>query len=106
MSLLAIFVEFPWLALVPAMAFGALGYRCHRKIAWIAAIAWLLYAAYEMAMRLKFLCPGECDIRVDLLLIYPVLLALTIAAALDGALAAQRARRLAIVDAQSRRGGS
>jgi len=93
MSVLSIFVEFPWLALLPAILLGAMGYRYHRALARIAAMAWLLYAAYEMAMRLKFLCPGECDIRVDLLLIYPILLALTVAAVLDTGLAARRVRR-------------
>jgi hypothetical protein len=105
MSILSIFVEFPWLALLPAILLGVMGYRSHRALARIAALAWLLYAAYEMAMRLKVLCPGECDIRVDLLLIYPVLLALTIAAVLDTALAARRARRLATGGVQTRRDG-
>lgn len=105
MSFLSILVEFPWLALLPAILLGVMSYRRHRTITWIAAFAWLMYAAYEMAMRLKVLCPGECDIRVDLLLIYPVLLALTVAAVLDTALAARRARRVASRAAQSRRGG-
>lgn len=104
MSILSVFVEFPWLALLPAILLGVMGYRLHRAIAGLAAIAWLLYAAYEMAMRLKLLCPGECDIRVDLLLIYPVLLVLTVAAALDAALAARRLRRVANEAVQSRRG--
>jgi hypothetical protein len=29
-------------------------------------------------MRLRWLCSGECNIRVDLLLIYPLLLATTV----------------------------
>jgi hypothetical protein len=105
MNVLSIFVEFPWLALLPAILLGAMGYSRHRTIAWIAAFAWLLYAAYEMAMRLKVLCPGECDIRVDLLLIYPVLLALTVAAVLDNVLAARRARRVSDGAVKTRRGG-
>ena len=47
----------------------------------VAAIAWLLYGAYEYALRLEALCPGECNIRVDLLLIYPLLAMLTLVAA-------------------------
>ncbi len=31
------------------------------------------YVPYEYAMKLRILCSGECNIRVDLLLIYPVL---------------------------------
>jgi hypothetical protein len=105
MSFLSILVEFPWLALLPVILLGVMGYRRHRAIAWIATVAWLLYAAYETAMSLKFLCPGECNIRVDLLLIYPVLLALTVAAVLDTALAARRARRVSDGAAQTRRSG-
>jgi hypothetical protein len=33
-----------------------------------------LYAAYETGMQQRWLCTGECNIRVDLLLIYPILL--------------------------------
>lgn len=93
MSVLSVLVEYPWLALLPAILFGVAGHRLRRTSARIAAVAWVLYAVYELAMRLKLICPGECDIRVDLLLIYPVLLALTIVAVLDCALAARRARR-------------
>jgi hypothetical protein len=52
----------------------------------------LLYAVYETAMRLRWLCSGECNIRVDLLLIYPLLLAATVAAAVS-LLRARRAPR-------------
>ena len=38
------------------------------------------YMPYEMAMHLRWLCTGECNIRIDLLLIYPVLLLLSLAA--------------------------
>ena len=54
----------------------------------VAAIAWLVYAVYETAMARRILCSGECNIRVDLLLIYPLLLALSLAAVV----AAYRAR--------------
>jgi hypothetical protein len=104
LSFLSILVEFPWIALLPAILLGVMGHRRHRTITWIAAFAWLLYAAYEMAMRLRVLCSGECDIRVDLLLIYPVLLALTVAAVVDTALAARRARRVSAGADQTRRG--
>jgi hypothetical protein len=89
-SFLGIFVAFPWLALIPALAFGVFGYRSRRVLPWIAAVTWLLYAAYELAMARRILCSGECNIRVDLLLIYPVLLVLSLGAAI----VALRARRV------------
>ena len=39
----------------------------------MAALAWLVYFPYEQAMKLRILCSGECNIRIDLLLLYPVL---------------------------------
>jgi hypothetical protein len=81
MDLLAVFIEFPWLALLPAVAFGVAGYYRRRPSVWAAGAAWLAYAAYETAMAKRILCSGECNIRVDLLLIYPALLALSLVAA-------------------------
>jgi hypothetical protein len=47
---------------------------------WIALGAWGIYAVYEGLMYARILCTGECNIRVDLLLIWPLLLALSISA--------------------------
>jgi hypothetical protein len=91
-SYLGIFIAFPWLALLPAFMFAVLGYRSRRAIAWVVAVAWLLYAAYETAMARRILCSGECNIRVDLLLLYPILLGLSLAAVIS----ALRARRAAV----------
>jgi hypothetical protein len=44
-------------------------------------VVWGLYAAYETGMHQRWLCTGECNIRVDLLLIYPILLIVSGAAA-------------------------
>lgn len=38
--------------------------------------SWLAYALYEIWMQQT--CTGECNIRVDLLLIYPLLLVLSL----------------------------
>lgn len=37
------------------------------------ALAWGAYSVYEYLMYRRVLCSGECNIRVDLLLIYPLL---------------------------------
>ena len=73
-------IAHPWLALVPAIAFAVVAARGGRRRAWLTACAWALYAAYEWAMHERVLCTGECNIRVDLLLLYPLLLALSAAA--------------------------
>ncbi len=73
-----IFINWPFLALVPAVVFGMLYFRCRRRVVLVATLAWLAYFPYEQSMKLRILCSGECNIRVDLLLFYPILALLTI----------------------------
>lgn len=61
------------------------------------AFGWLLYSVYEFLMYKRVLCTGECNIRVDLLLIYPVILGATIRL-LPAVLKAFRGRREASED--------
>jgi hypothetical protein len=77
--LLGVFIVWPWLALVPAAAFIVLAWTRRHAVVVVTALAWLAYAAWEAGMKLRLLCSGECNIRVDLLLIYPGLLLLSIA---------------------------
>jgi hypothetical protein len=69
--ILGVFIGWPFLALAPAAVFAVLYFRCRRPVVLVAAIAWLAYFPYEQAMKLRILCSGECNIRVDLLLLYP-----------------------------------
>ncbi|MBK7927450.1 MAG: hypothetical protein IPJ98_08150 [Bryobacterales bacterium] len=39
----------------------------------VAAGLWAAYCVYEGLMEARVLCSGECNIRVDLLVVYPVL---------------------------------
>jgi hypothetical protein len=87
---LAVFIQWPGLALVPAGLFFAVHRASRRRLAAGAAWAWLLYAAYEYGMKRRWLCSGECNIRVDLLLLYPALLVLSGAAAVSGIRALKR----------------
>ena len=82
MRFMAFLIEYPLLAAVVGGALMALGRWKRRRAVVGAGALWLLYAAYETGMRLRWLCSGECNIRIDLLVIYPLLLvALVIAAA-------------------------
>ena len=66
-----------------AVAFGLLIVACfklsRRHLLLSTGTLWILYGVYEYLMQIRVLCSGECNIRVDLLLIYPVLLTLTLA---------------------------
>ena len=74
------FIQWPLAALVPAALLGA-GFLARRKrLLAVTAALWLGYAIYESLMKARVLCSGECNIRVDLLLISPLLWILTIVA--------------------------
>jgi len=83
MSFMAVFIAHPYLAgLIGILLFGAGRLTRHRTPV-VVGVVWLLYALYETGMQRRWLCSGECNIRVDLLLIYPVLLILLLAAGLS-----------------------
>jgi hypothetical protein len=79
--MIGVFVERPWLALLPAAVFLALYLASRRRSVAATAAFWLGYGAYEYAMHRRWLCTGECDIRVDLLLLYPILAVMSVVAA-------------------------
>jgi hypothetical protein len=73
LSAMAIFIEYPLLAAVIGVVLLWLGRRTGRRTAVGVGVIWLLYAVYETGMQRRWLCSGECNIRIDLLVIYPVL---------------------------------
>jgi len=79
MELLGLFIMYPLAALPVAGVFAVLGLRSRKALPGVVAALWAAYGVYEYLMHARVLCSGECNIRVDLLLIYPLLLLLTIA---------------------------
>ena len=73
---IAILIEYPFLALVPA----ALFVKSKNRFVLVAPVLWLAYVPYEYGMKLRILCTGECDIRIDLLVLYPVLILVSLIA--------------------------
>lgn len=49
-----------------------------RRGAAVLIALWLSYALYEFLMYRRVLCSGECNIRVDLLFLYPLLFGATL----------------------------
>ncbi len=74
LAVFAVFVVFPPGAAIVGLLFFCGFIRQRRYSALAAALLWWTYAVYESLMYLRILCTGECNIRVDLLLIYPLLL--------------------------------
>ncbi len=77
-----ILIPNPHLALIPATAFALAAGASRLRYLYIVAGVWAFYAVYEYLMKRRLLCSGECNIRIDLLVIYPFLLFLTAAACL------------------------
>jgi hypothetical protein len=69
---MGVFIAYPWLAAVVGVSFVLAGRRRWGVVT--VGVMWVLYAGYETGMQQRWLCSGECNIRVDLLLIYPILL--------------------------------
>jgi hypothetical protein len=76
--LLGIFIAWPFLALIPAAFLLGVYAWSKTTVVLVAGLAWLAYFPYELAMKLRILCSGECNIRVDLLVLYPVLAVLSV----------------------------
>lgn len=73
-----LFIPHPWLAIFPALALGMFSFLSKsRLVLFGATLPWLLYSLYECLMKARVFCSGECNIRIDLFLIYPVLLLVT-----------------------------
>jgi hypothetical protein len=77
-DMIAIFIQYPWLAALLGVALVGLGRWRGRGAPVAAGLTWLLYAVYETGNKQRWWCTGECNIRIDLLLIYPMLLVLTV----------------------------
>ena len=80
---MAILIEYPVVAAAIGLVLLGLGRRAHRRVPAGAGLAWLLYGLYEFGMKQRWLCSGECNIRIDLLLIYPLLLSVLVAAGIS-----------------------
>ena len=87
---LAIFIAYPLLALLPAALFLVLYRASSRGVAAAAAVLWFLYTFYEYGMHQRLLCTGECNIRVDLILLCPVLWIVSLAGATVAIIAIRR----------------
>ena len=87
------------IALLIAVAL-AFGWRAsNRRGILVLAVFWVAYALYEYLMFTRILCSGECNIRVDLLLIYPALLGCTLWVVAAAVVRAIKRRRSAASDA-------
>jgi hypothetical protein len=78
MEILTIFMAYPLAAWLVFAAFAVLCGVKRRILPGVAATLWAAYGYYEYLMHTRVLCTGECNIRIDLLLIYPLLLLISV----------------------------
>ncbi|GAA5315151.1 MAG: hypothetical protein AseanaTS_03550 [Candidatus Pelagadaptatus aseana] len=78
--LLSLLITFPLGALLVAALYLRMYARMKSPPSLLAGVLWVGYAAYESLMQARVLCTGECNIRVDLLLLYPLLLLVSLLA--------------------------
>lgn len=71
---MGVFAGYPWLVLIPVVLFFFIGLAAKARFATATAILWLIYGLYEWMMYARILCSGDCNIRIDLVVIYPLLL--------------------------------
>ena len=77
---MGVFVEHPLLAAVIGILFVTLSRVLHRSLATAAGIMWIIYSLWEFAIKQRWVCRGDCDIRADLIFIYPLLILGSVAA--------------------------
>jgi hypothetical protein len=70
-----VLIAYPWLSLVAATLLLWLWWRSRSTVTLVAGLLWIAYAAWEYAVREG----PDANIRIDLLLIYPLLAAVTLA---------------------------
>ena len=79
----AYFSQWPLAALAPAAVFLAAYFWKRGALCGLASTLWVLYTGYELLMKARLLCSGDCNIRVDLLVLYPALFVVSLAAIVE-----------------------
>jgi hypothetical protein len=69
---------FALIAALIAFTFLVKASRQPRVAVFVAVLVWLAYAVYEWQVATGVLCDANCNIRVDLLLFWPILLMVTL----------------------------
>jgi hypothetical protein len=77
---LSMLIVFP----LGATIVGAFYLRMYLKVkaspSLVTGSLWVIYSIYEFLIYERILCTGECNIRVDFLIIYPMLLVFSLIA--------------------------
>jgi len=71
---LGVIIIFPVGATIIGLMYLRMFYKLKMKSSLVSAVLWIIYSIYELLIYMRILCTGECNIRIDLLIIYPTLI--------------------------------
>lgn len=74
----ATFIIFPFGAALVGALYVRMYFKLKAVSSLVAGLLWASYSVYEFLMSARILCSGECNIRIDLLIIYPLLIVVSI----------------------------
>ena len=77
---LGIFIVFPIGATFIGFVYLRMFYKLKAILSLIAGLFWVTYSIYEFLIYIRILCTGECNIRIDLIIIYPLLVVVSLLA--------------------------
>ncbi len=77
---LGVFIIFPLGAAFIGFIYLRMSYKIKAIFSFITGLLWVAYSIYEYLIYLRILCTGECNIRIDLLIIYPLLIVASLVA--------------------------
>jgi len=79
-TVVAMFIICPFAATLVGALYIRMFCKLKTTSSMLTGMLWILYSIYEYLMYTRVLCSGECNIRIDLLLIYPLLIILSLTA--------------------------
>jgi hypothetical protein len=78
LTTMGMLIIFPFGATIIGALYIWMFFKLKTKSSLVTGTLWILYSIYEYLMYIRILCTGECNIRIDLLLIYPLLIVLSL----------------------------
>jgi hypothetical protein len=78
LTTMGMLIIFPFGATIIGALYIWMYFKLKTTTSIVTGTLWILYSIYEYLMYIRVLCTGECNIRVDLLLIYPLLIVLSL----------------------------
>jgi hypothetical protein len=70
-----------WVAAIGVVAFVVISWVTGARVAFGGALVWALFGLWEALIQFRITCEAECNIRVDIFLTFPIVIAASVVAA-------------------------